>query len=125
MNRIPDISRETVEELYKKVKPLVRDKNGRFYTIEDVDLFKTAFTWSPILKEEVDGLEVVTIIITFHVFGAPAFFKPSIAEVLAQIPRHLLTKIDFFEVWTEGLGIQNVLSDGYHFTHTILYRRDE
>jgi len=102
MAELPKISDGRLEELMKEIKPvvrhsrritsrddkLVRDGEGDLYFIEDVDPRGVAFTWDPKparMAEEVNPNSYKSIE-TIHSYGAPVFFKPSIAEVLAQIP---------------------------------------
>ncbi len=127
-----EISDERLQELYQKIKPVVRfakvsyggqskcerHPEGDLYFIEDVDLRKTAFTWDPKPKEKAKKLKHLEDIKTFHTYGYYGFFKPSIAEVIAQIPESLLEKTVAFETLT---GCQ--IEGEYHSTVTRLYSR--
>lgn len=129
---IPEISGKRVKELYKKIKPIVRFDNRNYrmeqnddgipYFIEDVDPFETAFTWGPKPTKEATNIELFLVITTFHKFGAPALFKPSIAEVFAQIPTDIIDKVVAFETLSDNLSVKNCIGY-YHFTHTKLYKK--
>jgi hypothetical protein len=103
-------------------------KGGKLFHIKPVDLHKTAFTWDPKLREEADGLRVLTTIRTLHGYGYHGFFKPSIAEVLVQIPDDLIADVVAFS--TDGPNSADDFNDdllaldaGYHVATTTLYGR--
>ena len=137
MERIPEITDQRLEELASQIKPVVRFKgkkgrvpkyNGVLFYIADVDLRGTAFTWEPKATKIADDLNIYAMIRTFHSYGAPSFFKPSIAEVLAQIPQEDIGRVVAFETLTSkidstSLDIKNCLPDGYHWTTTRLYEK--
>lgn len=79
--KIDDI---VLAERLKRFTPLILT-GGRLWRIEDVDPRRTAFTWNPKPTTEVEAREIVATP-TFHSCGYAAFFKPSISEVLAQMP---------------------------------------
>ena len=71
-------------------------------------------------------MKEVARIRTLHTYAYYGFFKPSIAEVLAQIPSHLVDSVIAFE--TKGPGDADDLNDdrsalnaGFHAATTILY----
>jgi hypothetical protein len=133
--KLPEISDEKLEKLLKDIKPvvrfskknsseagLVRDDEGDLYFIEDVDPRGIAFTWDPKptgIAERVNPNPYRTIQ-TIHSYGAPAFFKPSIAEVLAQIPEEEYAKCVAFETDSNNGFTQD---SEYHTATTKLYER--
>ncbi len=119
-----EISDERLEELSKRIKPVVR-LDGKLYYIREVNLRETAFTWSPKLKEEAKGLEELIRIRTYHTYGYPGFFKPSIAEVLSQIPKRHLLHTSAFEIPVHVTDSEPKLCGEYHIARTILYKKSE
>ena len=136
---IPEISDEQLADLARRIKPVVRfarrttsrsdelvtDPEGDLFFIKDVDPRTTAFTWDPEptrRAEEVNPNSYRSIR-TRHTYGAPVFFKPSVAEVLAQISEGDLERCVAFETESEGLGPANCDPGGYHVTVTHLYER--
>lgn len=115
---IPEISDAELTELLAQIKPLVRDEQGHRHTIAPVDPRRTAFTWDPKFVEMVEPGPVLAEFDTYHSFGAPALFKPSLAEVLAQIPRDLRPYVQAFELDTETAEIWD---EGYHVASVTLY----
>ena len=119
---LPDFDHAQIVALAKRIKPLVHAGNG-FATIKPVDLFGVAYAWDPkpvALVQRADLVEVA-VIQTLHTCGHPVMFKPSIAEVLGQIPDKFLDKVDYFVTDHAG-GIDQ--EGGYlHVGETILYRK--
>ena len=133
---IPKVPEDRIRELAERIKPIVRfaeGEEGLFrsaqgfpYGIEDVDLFTIAYTWDPKPTERI----VVTLtplrdVTTYHSYGSYAFFKPSVAEVLAQIPEDLVDQVTHFEiVWSPDTAadLHNEACDAkYHTATTRLY----
>ena len=124
---IPPISRERVIELVERIHPLV-EKHGSLWHIAPVDPWEIAFSWGPTLRHEaLDFVPGVTFP-TLHAYGAPVFFKPSIAEVLAQIPEEIIDEVDAFSVkGPEGAAElrkeSKALNAGFHVAQTTLYKK--
>lgn len=113
------LSKEEKIKYAKKIKPVLRvkkdgtrvmtedgsfNKSGKLYYIQPVDIKTQAFTWDPrvIYSEKPEGLVKVTDIYTLH-FDSHFFFKPSVEEVLDNIPGTILDKIDAFELYSADL----------------------
>jgi hypothetical protein len=134
---IPAISNERLAELGARIKPVIRfatgerglfqDRHGVAYFIEDVDPRRTAFTWDPKPTTPAEDLRTVTEVITYHTWAYYGFFKPSIAEVLAQIPGELVDRVTAFEIvqapeTAADLNIDKKAFDaGLHVATTRLY----
>ncbi len=135
MKRIPEIPDKKLEMLVKKVKPVVRcsrlldteivepDPEGDLLCyIEYDDPRMDNFIRNPKPKSIAEGLKHLADIKTYHKFGVPVMFSPSIAEVLAQIPKKYLDKVVAFETIANGLSHDNLVDD-YHVTVTRLYKK--
>lgn len=129
MSRIPEISNERLAQLHARIKPVVRGARttkgavrhdgGHLYYIKDVDFRGVAFTWDPTLTEPAEGLRDLARIETTHTCGYYGFFKPSIAEVLAQIPVEFLDRCVAYEC---GVGDIEIVGGGRaHRVTTVLY----
>jgi hypothetical protein len=122
-----ELSDEEITELVQKIRPVVCDESGRYFYIKPVDPREESFIWDPTLTDEAVGemgsIARVATIYTLHEYGAPSFFKPSIAEVLSMIPQHLLGKITAFETISPDSpeGQWPALKEGYHVAVTHLY----
>ncbi len=113
-----EITDGRLAELQQQMKPVIQ-RNGVLYYIKNVDPRRTAFTWDPRLNKRAASLVKLTAIETIHGFGAPSFFKPSIAEVLAQIPDEFINRVVAFETNHKGFTEGN----GFHTATTTLYGR--
>jgi hypothetical protein len=126
---IPAVSREAILELGKRIKPVIDfgGSYGKCY-IEPVDLFTIAYTWDPKRARKAVGLEQICDITTYHTWAYYGFFKPTISEVLAQIPAAHLEAVSAFEIIkrpenADDLNKEKVaLNAGYHVAVTRLYR---
>jgi hypothetical protein len=125
---IPEVSRNDIERLAKIIRPIIRNhQDGQAYYIKSVDLFETAYTWDPKITKIAIGIKPIVDITTYHTYGYYGFFKPSVAEVLAQIPAEHLNKVVAFEIigspeTAEDMNEEHAaLNAGYHVATTRLY----
>ncbi len=136
MEQIPEISDERLETLIKKVKPVVRcsrlldtelvrpnPEGDLLCYIKYDDPRMDNFVQNPKPKSIAEGLKHLADIKTYHKFGVPVIFSPSIAEVLAQIPKKYLDEAVAFETIANGLSHDNLVDD-YHVTVTRLYKKE-
>lgn len=125
---IPEMSKEDVANRAERIKPCYRFGDVLKY-IEPVDLYTTAFTWSPNPAENAEGLRPLNDITTYHSYGYYGFFKPSISEVLRQIPADIVDKVVAFEIIKSPENSDDLnanieaLNAGYHVATTRLYIR--
>jgi hypothetical protein len=123
MKRMAALTDERLAELAARIVPVLRNDDEdepvlRYITVPD--LRKVAFTWSPKYGEPAGGLVEMARIFTYHTYAASVFFKPTIAEVLAQIPDEHLDRVVAFETLSDGLSAANIVDD-CHETVTVLY----
>ena len=127
---IPKISDEELNDLFTHIKPVIDfyGKGKRY--IEPVDLRGTAFIWDPEPAEKAKGLKMLRDIRTYHSYAYYGLFKPSIAEVIAQIPKELLDQVIAFEIIKKPEtaddmnGELEALNAGYHVATTRLYTKE-
>ena len=123
---IPKITDERLCELSSRIEAVVRDDKGVLRHIEPCDLRYVAFTWDPKLTRKAANLVEVATIRTLHAYGYYGFFKPSIAEVIAQIPGELIERVAAFETigpaTADDLNEERAaLNAGFHVGSTHLY----
>lgn len=114
--RIPELPERRMRELAQRIRAVgVRD--GELWEMRQPDPAWTAFSWDPQWSQPARDLVEVARVRTFHTFGAPSFFKPSKAEVIAQIPAALV------DVTVAFATDDPELADGgrFHAAHTVLY----
>lgn len=139
---IPEISDEKLLELSQRIKPVIRFSRGLKglflspegipYYIKPVDLREMAFTWDATPSKKAKGLQEIVAIRTLHSYGYHGLFKPSIAEVIAQIPEEFLDRVVAFEIVDQPETAADFYRDeemreafdaGYHTAFTMLYAR--
>lgn len=125
---IPQITEEWLSELLQRVKPVVHFNGlGLCY-------IKPTNPLAPFLRDceatkRVDGLKTLCEITTFHTFGYHIYFNPTVAEVLAQIPKEYIRRVVAFQVVsdpTKEVHAHHIeaLAAGYHVATTRLYYRE-
>ena len=117
-----EISDERLEELLQRIKPVVRHHDGELWYIKNVHPRRHSFTWDPKVTTKAGNLEQLARITTYHTFAAPVFFKPSVAEVLAQIPPRYVHATAAFEIPTGPMYQYIKTSRECHKAKTTLYR---
>ena len=116
---LPPIADDVLEERMARVTPLI-NRGGKLHSFAAVDPRNTAFNWDPKGLVEVTDYAEHSRSRTHHKCGYHAFFKPSIAEVLAQLPDD--PEIAGFYI-DEDLNI-DILHDGDgHAATTVWLRR--
>jgi len=127
---IPAISNTKLAKLCARIRPIVTfPELGKRY-ISFVDPRNVSYLWDPTAtNEEVEGIAELKAITTYHTFGFYGLFKPSIAEVIAQIPEDLLDQVVAFEIIKSPEDAEDLkrerkaTSAGYHVAVTMLYRK--
>lgn len=123
---IPTVSKSVIKRLATKIKPVIQEKKKLYY-IKEKDLFNVAFTWDPEKSGEAKGLKELERITTYHTCGHYMLFKPSINEVLSQIPENLLKKTVAFKTFIDNnKNINELLTEDqcHHIATTVLYEKD-
>lgn len=126
---IPDISDDALRDLAEKVKPLIRDRDdGKPYNIRACHLRDVAYTWSPrLVGDPVENLTTIGQFQCLHRYGYYGMFKPSIAEVLCQMPKELADSSEYFEIvkqpnWANDLNEEReALNAGFHVSTVRTY----
>lgn len=123
---IPAISEVKLQELFSRIKPIVRLDNGNFHRVLHTDLRGTSFLWDQNFSEDPLSVKLVEVagILTYHTAGFGLLFKPSIAEVMAQIPEKYLDQISYFETLS-GPTVEVYADHNGHRTLTMLYKEDK
>ncbi len=133
---IPKITDEELLARYAKIKPIVKVGIEKYFLREfTLEELKTrAYTWET--EQTKAGIvnmdEFVDINEDFeciHTYGYHGFFKPTIAEVLAQIKDTDVGVVDAFEIiespeTAESLSRnKNAFNQGFHTSTVRLYNR--
>lgn len=122
-------------KLYEHIKPIV--------TIDDVSYELRPFTSEELCNQsyiwnrhedkrdivDKDNLEVVEDFICFHEYGYYGLFKPSINEVLSQLPEKSIEEANYFEIIespetrSDVFRYKDVLNAGFHASVVRTYKR--
>jgi hypothetical protein len=135
--RVPKFDRELIDRYVPLIKPLVRPQgqsskdwiqNGGdlFMIMSNHDPYRQSFSWNPTRLEAAEGLREVARITTYHGHGYYGLFKPSVAEVISQIPSDILDTVDAFMVLgpddIDDLRLQwDAIEAGVHRAVTVLF----
>lgn len=128
---IPDVPRERLIKLFKTIKPTKEYSGDGLHYITGVDIFNNEFLWYPVKGDKAFKLKDLGTIKTYHRIPDQGHFefKPSIAEVLSQIPEEVESIVTAFRVIPDSYKKMPVLlelealKNGYHIAETVLYAR--
>lgn len=121
---IPEVPKEKICELAKKIKPVIYFNQCGLSYIKPVDIFELSFTRRPQFNGGASFLEVVCSIRTYHECNPCGFcmFGPTIAEVLVQIPEEYLDKVVAFQVLDKEIDrTKEEMEAGIYVAETVLY----
>lgn len=102
---IPKMSEGTIEKWYSTIKPIVHEGN-KFTFLRELssqEISGSAYTWfndPEDYAEDVDfsKLSFLADVKMLHGYGYYGLFKPSVGEVIRQIPEDMLEKAVAFEI---------------------------
>ncbi len=102
---IPKLSQEEIMNRYAKVRP-VMTKDGKLHPLKEYtphEIMKTSYYWErekDVLPEAAEYLVPIpnSEFYCLHTYGYYGLFKPSVAEVLAQLTDEQLLRADAFEI---------------------------
>ena len=130
--QIPEMSTDEISKWYLTIKPIVRKKKA-FYLRElsERELTHIAYTWlngSEDYSAPVDfnKLSILADVKMLHSWGYYGYFKPSVGEVIRQIPKEYLEKTIAFEILAGAIGMNSIyneeLNAGFHVSVVRLYQ---
>lgn len=133
---IPEMDENELVKCYAHISPIVKKEDGKsFYLrrLSDKEISNKAYTWltdKSDYGDEVDytKLEEIAVLSMLHTFGYYGFFKPSVAEVIRQIPCELLDQTIAFEMISKPNTVADLnhskeaLNAGFHVSAVRLYK---
>lgn len=134
--QIPEVSTEEIAKWYATIKPIVYKNGTACYLrkLSEKELTNTAYTW---LNKPTDYAEYVDFdelsfladIKMLHHYGYYGYFKPSVSEVICQIPKEYLEKTIAFEIIDGAIGMNSIynaeLNAGFHVSVVRLYQKKD
>lgn len=146
--RIPTLKKEETSQRAAFHLPLkVRD--GKAFQVLEHDIKNMSFTWGEKFGGKVRPGKILGSALTLHSYGYAGFFKPSVYEVLCQIPKELVdtptwfivngpnTAADFYRSMEsedeakvreimevpDDDSVRKAFDEGFHTARTIFYER--
>jgi hypothetical protein len=125
---VPEIADDTLLIMAYKIKPLLR-VGHEYYEVRQVNhtvdnLTNRSYLWDAQPGNRVGVFHPLNQlkIITFHSYGAPVLFKPSIREVMACINQFVdgWRPIKYFWLDSDTMGPEHVIGN-YHWCHCHLF----
>lgn len=120
---------ESLKSLNDRIIPIIED-NGKKYTCHKKysleQIRKESYIWdTDNFTKEVDRskLKILTHVKMLHGYGYYGYFKPSIAEILSQIPKEYINDTVAFEIIDTYSMSGDEFDDGYHTSSVRLYGR--
>lgn len=131
---IPTIDDKRLLDLYKRLKPIVTIEELKYllreFSLEE--LRNTSYIWNIVndKRETVDAskLETIQEFPCLHTYGYYGFFKPSIAEVLSQVPEKTIEEANYFEIVSspktreDVFRYSEIVNNGYHLSKVRSYK---
>lgn len=132
---IPEISREQLISRYETIKPIVTIHGIKYWlrVFSEDELSGISYIWNrnEDKRDPVDMSDIVELkqsdFECIHRYGYYGMFKPSIAEVLSQIPEHELIFVNAFEIIkypntaADFKRNPNAFEQGFHSSTVRLY----
>ena len=123
---IPKIDDKTLAGFYRLLKPIVTIDEEKYL------LREISYIWeeSKNKRDVVDSnkLEPVEDFLCLHTYGYYGLFKPSIAEILAQVPEKTICEANVFEIIEEPVTREDVfrypevVENGFHLSKVRSYK---
>ena len=132
---IPTMDQAEIAKWYQSISPIISigGKPRYLRRLSDSELSKIAYTWLDNKKDYEDcvdytKLEKLSEQKMLHTYGYHGFFKPSVDEIIRQIPKELLPQTVAFEIiqqpndQTDLKFVTKALSSGFHVSTVRLYK---
>jgi len=124
------MSEQRLLELVERIKPVVTFKDEGCCYIKPVDPLSEAYMWDAEPDGRAVGLKALCDITTYHPYDYYGSFKPSVAQVILQIPPEYQDKVVAFEIvkhpeTADDLDPESeIFNSGYLVATTRLYVRE-
>ena len=127
---IPQMSNEEIAHWYETIKPIVKH-NTYLRELSADELTDTAYTWLNEPSDYADKVDFSKLSVLedrkmLHGWGYYGFFKPSVGEVIRQIPKEYLEKVVAFEIIDGAIAMKSTfnaeLNAGFHVSIVRLYQ---
>ncbi len=134
---MPEIDTDEVLKYVKGVRPLFHHKGELYHTSVKSDPFKESFVWTYVRKKKAAPFKEGVKLWTLHKWADVGLFKPTLAEIVAQMPKERLeasikgrdTNLLYFSIQgpqnSEDLGrMKEYVDKGFHVARVTVFDRD-
>lgn len=133
--KINYLDKDKLVEMYERIKPIVTidDVSYELRPFTSEELCDQSYIWNrhEDKRDIVDksDLDTVEDFICFHAYGYYGLFKPSINEVLSQLPEKSIKEANYFEIIespetrSDVFRYKDVLNAGFHASVVRTYKR--
>lgn len=135
---IPEMTKEDIAKWYQRIKPLACYKGDLRFVRElsPDELTKCSYVWLNTPEdygEKVDlsAFTIFTDVKMLHKFSYHGFFKPSVGEIIRQIPEEFRSLVDAFEIIYSPKGqpdfdiFKDEFDQHYHVSIVRLYQKSD
>ena len=135
---IPEMTTEELVKWYQKIKPIACYKGDLRFVRElsPEELTNISYVWfnkPEDYSEKVDlsSFSIFTDVKMLHTFSYHGFFKPSVGEILSQIPEEMRPLTDAFEIiyspsgWPDFNIFKDEFDQNYHVSIVRLYQKSD
>ena len=112
---VPEIDDEALAYLYSKIRPIITVNEVK-YLLKKYKLYQLrniAYVWGvhhTLLRAiSDDKLETIEEFPCFHTYNSDQLFKPTVAEVLAQLPPQTIREANAFEIVERPKSLDDML----------------
>ena len=116
---IPQVSKEEILKRYKTIKPVI-NQNGRlryFREFSDDEVFRRSLLWEAENNLAGSAKDISNYNRDFyclHTYAHNCLFKPTIAEVLAQIDPAYISRVRAFEIYDYPKTMGDVFNNWFN-----------
>lgn len=103
--KIPEMDRKDIIKWHATIKPIVREDGKFIYLrkLKDKEVLNAHYTELKQLKDygrrvDFSELSILADVKMLHGFSSDSFFRPSVGEVIRQIPKDMIGKVVAFEI---------------------------
>lgn len=135
---IPEMTKEDIAKWYEKIKPIVCHNGDLMYMREfsPDELIHKSYTWFNKPEDFGDKVDLSTLSIftdvkMLHKFSFHGYFKPSVGEIIRQIPEEFRSLVDAFEIIYSPNGqpdfeiFNDEFNQNYHVSVVRLYQKSD
>lgn len=131
---IPSLTDKELEKIYRQLKPIATVDEIKYYlkeySLQQLRYYSYMQDFASSISERLDSslIDPIDEFICLHKFDYYGSFTPTIAEVLSQVPEHLIDDSNAFEIVEYPTKMADVaryfeaFEKGYHLSKVRTYK---